>query len=96
MTASQVFHVPFEEVTSLQRSNAKAVNFGIIYGKGSFTLAQDLEITRKEAEEYINAYFARYPKIKGFMEDTIKKWCGKRLCCYPVEPQTCHARTAEQ
>ena len=72
MTASQVFHVPFEEVTSLQRSNAKAVNFGIIYGKGSFTLAQDLEITRKEAEEYINAYFARYPKIKGFMDDTIK------------------------
>lgn len=72
MTASQVFHVPFEEVTSLQRSNAKAVNFGIIYGKGSFTLSQDLGITRKEAEAYINAYFARYPKIKGFMEDTIK------------------------
>ena len=72
MTASQVFHVPFEEVTSLQRSNAKAVNFGIIYGKGSFTLGQDLGITRKEAEEYINAYFARYPKIKGFMDDTIK------------------------
>ncbi len=72
MTASQVFHVPFEEVTSLQRSNAKAVNFGIIYGKGSFTLSQDLGITRKEAEEYINAYFARYPKIKGFMDDTIK------------------------
>ncbi|MDO4530614.1 MAG: DNA polymerase I [Bacillota bacterium] len=72
MTASQVFHVPFEEVTSLQRSNAKAVNFGIIYGKGSFTLAQDLGITRKEAEDYISAYFARYPKIKGFMEDTIQ------------------------
>ncbi|MBQ5588657.1 MAG: DNA polymerase I, partial [Anaerotignum sp.] len=72
MTASQVFHVPFEEVTSLQRSNAKAVNFGIIYGKGSFTLGQDLGITRKEAEEYINAYFARYPKIKGFMDETIK------------------------
>lgn len=72
MTASQVFHVPFEEVTSLQRSNAKAVNFGIIYGKGSFTLSQDLGITRKEAEEYISAYFARYPKIKGFMDDTIK------------------------
>ena len=72
MTASQVFHVPFEEVTPLQRSNAKAVNFGIIYGKGSFTLGQDLGISRKEAEDYINAYFARYPKIKGFMDDTIK------------------------
>ncbi len=72
MTASQVFHVPFDEVTPLQRSNAKAVNFGIIYGKGAFTLGQDLGISRKEAEEYINAYFARYPKIKTFMDDTIK------------------------
>lgn len=71
-TASQVFHVPFDEVTPLQRSNAKAVNFGIIYGKGAFSLGQDLGISRKEAEEYINAYFARYPKIKTFMEDTIK------------------------
>lgn len=77
MTASQVFHVPFDEVTPLQRSNAKAVNFGIIYGKGSFTLSQDLGITRKEAEDYIRAYFARYPKIKGFMEDTIKKGTEK-------------------
>ena len=72
MTASQVFHVPFDEVTPLQRSNAKAVNFGIIYGKGAFSVGQDLGISRKEAEEYINAYFARYPKIKTFMEDTIK------------------------
>ena len=72
MTASQVFHVPFDEVTPLQRSNAKAVNFGIIYGKGAFSLGQDLGISRKEAEEYINAYFARYPKIKTCMEDTIK------------------------
>lgn len=72
MTASQVFHVPFDEVTPLQRSNAKAVNFGIIYGKGAFSLGQDLGISRKEAEEYISAYFARYPKIKTFMEDTIK------------------------
>ena len=72
MTASQVFHTPFDEVTPAQRSNAKAVNFGIIYGKGAFSLGQDLGISRKEAEEYINAYFARYPKIKTFMEDTIK------------------------
>ena len=72
MTASQVFHVPFDEVTPLQRSNAKAVNFGIIYGKGAFSLGRDLGISRKEAEEYINAYFARYPKIKTFMDDTIK------------------------
>ena len=72
MTASQVFHVPFDEVTPLQRSNAKAVNFGIIYGKGAFSLGQDLGISRKEAEEYINAYFARYPKIKTFMRIRLK------------------------
>ena len=54
MTASQVFHVPFEEVTPLQRRNAKAVNFGIVYGISSFGLSQDLSITRKEAAQYID------------------------------------------
>ena len=68
LTASQVFHVPFDEVTSLQRSNAKAVNFGIVYGIGSFSLSQDLGITRKEAEQYIAAYFTKYPKIKEYQE----------------------------
>ncbi len=72
LTASQVFHVPFDEVTPLQRSNAKAVNFGIVYGIGSFSLSQDLGITRKEAEQYISAYFTKYPKIKTYMEKTIK------------------------
>lgn len=71
ITASQVFHVPFDEVTPLQRSNAKAVNFGIVYGIGSFSLSQDLGITRKEAEQYIAAYFTKYPKIKTYMEKTI-------------------------
>lgn len=71
LTASQVFHVPFDEVTSLQRSNAKAVNFGIVYGIGSFSLSQDLGITRKEAEQYISAYFAKYPNIKTYMDRTI-------------------------
>lgn len=72
LTASQVFHVPFDEVTPLQRSNAKAVNFGIVYGIGSFSLSQDLGITRKEAEAYISAYFAKYPKIKTYTDETIK------------------------
>ena len=57
LTASQVFHVPFDEVTDLQRRNAKAVNFGIVYGISSFGLSQDLSITRKEAAEYIEKYF---------------------------------------
>lgn len=73
LTASQVFHVPFDEVTSLQRSNAKAVNFGIVYGIGAFSLSQDLGITRKEAEQYIAAYFAKYPNIKKYLDETIKQ-----------------------
>ena len=71
ITASQVFHVPFEEVTDLQRRNAKAVNFGIVYGISSFGLSQDLSITRKEAANYIEDYFRTYPGIKTFLDDTV-------------------------
>lgn len=71
ITASQVFHVPFEEVTELQRRNAKAVNFGIVYGISSFGLSQDLSITRKEAEEYIAKYFEAYPGIKLFLDRLV-------------------------
>lgn len=67
-TASKVFHVPLDEVTKEQRSNAKAVNFGIIYGISSFGLSQDLSIGRKEAEGYIKDYFATYPKIKACLD----------------------------
>lgn len=67
ITASQVFHTPLEEVTDLQRRNAKAVNFGIVYGISSFGLSQDLSITRKEAEGYIASYFETYPGIKTFL-----------------------------
>lgn len=72
MTASQVFHTPFAEVTDLQRRNAKAVNFGIVYGISSFGLSQDLSITRKEASEYIEHYFETYPGIKKFLDDSVK------------------------
>jgi DNA polymerase-1 len=72
LTASQVFHVPFDEVTSLQRRNAKAVNFGIVYGISSFGLSQDLSITRKEAQEYIQKYFETYPKIKEFLDGCVE------------------------
>lgn len=77
ITASEVFHVPFEEVTDLQRRNAKAVNFGIVYGISSFGLSQDLSITRKEASEYIERYFETYPKIKGFLDGLVAE--GKEL-----------------
>lgn len=73
MTASQVFHTPFEEVTALQRRNAKAVNFGIVYGISSFGLSQDLSITRKEAGEYIERYFETYPGVKAFLDRLVKE-----------------------
>ncbi len=71
ITASQVFHIPFDEVTDLQRRNAKAVNFGIVYGISSFGLSQDLSITRKEASEYIEQYFKTYPGVKDFLDKSV-------------------------
>ncbi len=73
MTASQVFHIPFEEVTDTERRNAKAVNFGIVYGISSFGLSQDLSITRKEAEDYIQQYFKTYPGIKEFLDGQVRE-----------------------
>ncbi|MDF2538262.1 MAG: polA [Herbinix sp.] len=71
ITASEVFHTPFEEVTAAQRSSAKAVNFGIVYGISSFGLGQDLNITRKEAERYIDKYFQTYPKVKTYLDKLV-------------------------
>ncbi|NMM64419.1 DNA polymerase I [Clostridium sp. P21] len=72
-TASEVFKVPIDQVTKLQRSNAKAVNFGIVYGIGDFSLAKDLKISRKEAKNYIDTYFERYPGVKSYMDNVIKQ-----------------------
>ncbi len=72
ITASQVFHIPFDEVTDLQRRNAKAVNFGIVYGISSFGLSEDLSITKKEAAQYIENYFKTYPGIKTFLDDAVE------------------------
>lgn len=71
ITASEVFHTPFEEVTPVQRSDAKAVNFGIVYGISSFGLGQDLNISRKEAEKYIEKYFETYPKVKSYLDQLV-------------------------
>ena len=71
ITASKVFNTPFEEVTDLQRRNAKAVNFGIVYGISSFGLSQDLSITPKEASAYIKQYFATYPKVKEYLDSLV-------------------------
>lgn len=72
-TASEVFNTPFEEVTPVMRSRAKAVNFGIIYGMSDFSLAQDLKISKKEAAEYMAIYFDRYPNIKSYLNETVEK-----------------------
>lgn len=73
ITASEVFHIPLNEVTSLQRRNAKAVNFGIVYGISSFGLSEGLSITRKEASEYIEKYFETYPGVKSFLDGLVTK-----------------------
>ena len=77
-TASKVFGVAFDDVTDLQRRNAKAVNFGIVYGISAFGLSQDLNIPQKEAQGFIDSYFATYPKIKEFLDQTVAqaKECG--------------------
>lgn len=72
-TASLVFDTPFDEVTDIQRRNAKAVNFGIVYGISAFGLANDLNIGRKEAQAYIDSYFEKYPKIKAFLDKTVSE-----------------------
>lgn len=71
-TASLVFKTPLDEVTPAQRSNAKAVNFGIVYGISSFGLGQDLNISRKEAEGYIKSYFESYPGIKAYLDGLVE------------------------
>ena len=71
-TAAKVFGVPKEEVTGEMRSAAKAINFGLVYGMGEFSLAQDLKISVKAAKEYINDYLGSYPKVQAYMKDTVE------------------------
>ena len=73
ITASNVFHIPMDEVTDLQRRNAKAVNFGIVYGISSFGLSQDLSISRKEAAQYIDKYFETYPGVKIYLDKLVSE-----------------------
>ncbi len=72
-TASKVFNVPLDEVTALQRSNAKAVNFGVIYGMSGFGLSEELGISRFEAEKYINDYFSEFTGVKSFLDSCISE-----------------------
>ncbi len=72
MTASQVFDVPLDEVSSLERSRAKEVNFGIVYGMSDYGLSENLKITRKEAKNYIENYFGKYPNVKRYMDNVVE------------------------
>ncbi|QNU68805.1 DNA polymerase I [Ruminiclostridium herbifermentans] len=76
-TASKVFGIPINEVSPIMRSRAKAVNFGIVYGIGDFSLAQDIGVTKKEAKRYIDEYLNKYSSVKEYMHDTVEK--GKEL-----------------
>ncbi len=71
-TAAEVYGVPLDEVTPAMRSSAKAVNFGIVYGISDFTLAKNISVTRAEARDFMERYFARYPGVKRFMEDCVQ------------------------
>mgnify|MGYP002237012006 FL=1 len=73
ITASQVFNMPSELVTPLMRSRAKAVNFGIVYGIGAFSLAKDIGVTRKEADQYIKGYLAHYAGVQRYMDRVVKQ-----------------------
>lgn len=72
ITASKVFNTPIDEVSDIQRRNAKAVNFGIVYGISSFGLSQDLDISKKEAAEYIEQYFETFPGIKKYLDESVE------------------------
>ena len=89
LTASQVFGVSLDEVDDLMRRNAKAVNFGIVYGISAFGLSEDLNISRKEAAAYIDSYFATYPGVKSFLDETVesaKKTGITRTMCGRIRP----------
>ena len=82
-TAAQVFDIPEDFVTPEMRSAAKAVNFGIIYGIGAFSLSKDIGVTVAEAKRYIKNYLDNFPKVSEFMDKTVDDGIKKRLCHHP-------------
>lgn len=104
-TASEIFNTPLLEVSKEQRRNAKAINFGLIYGMSAFGLSRQLGISRYDANDYINAYFARYPKVKQFMEDIrqsaldngyVETILGRRLYLPDINSKNAARRQASE
>jgi DNA polymerase-1 len=104
-TAAEVFNLAPEDVTPLHRRNAKAINFGLIYGMSAFGLAKQLDISRHEAKEYIDTYFKRYPKVKEYMENTrnlahqqgyVETFFGRRLYLPEINSRNAMQRTAAE
>lgn len=79
ITASQVFKVSLDEVTPLMRTRAKAVNFGIVYGIGAFSLAKDIGVSRQQAQDYISGYLSRFSGVDSYMKNTVIK-AKRRIC----------------
>jgi hypothetical protein len=96
LTASEMFNVPLDQMTSDIRRKAKAINFGVIYGISGFGLARNLRIPRAEAQGFIDRYFERFPGIKGYMSDTVKFAQEKRLRADPVRSENPYARDQRQ
>lgn len=104
-TASEIFHIPLEQVSSEQRRRAKAVNFGLIYGMSAFGLAKQLRVERTDAEQYIAAYFERYPGVHQYMEKTrelahqqgfVETLFGRRLYLPEINVQNTLRRKAAE
>ena len=89
LTASEVFGVPIEGMDPIVRRRAKAINFGIIYGISAFGLARQLDISKGEAKDYIDAYFEKFPGIRHYMEET-KEFCRKHGYVETVFGRKCH------
>lgn len=96
ITASQVFGVSPELVTGEMRKRAKAVNFGIIYGIGDYSLSEDIGVSMREAKAYIESYFEKYPRIRAYMDAVKAAARSDRLCEHAVRPPAVYPRAAVQ
>ena len=94
-TAAKIYGIPLEEVTPRLRTAAKAINFGIMYGKGAFSLSEDLGVSMREAGSFLKNYLDSFPKVDGYMEKTIADAKEKGLRQHPVRAAAGPARAVQ-